>query len=104
MENQDRMRSVAMDAMHSLFNIHEALDGEDEDSEMVNLSIVGAHLIDWTDPRKCYVAGDGMSLGDEMTKKVINGDVHLDLARDILEKLNSNISSKFFPVSLPISG
>jgi len=93
-ENQDRMRSVAMDAMHSLFNIHEALDGEDDDSEMVSLSTIGAHLIDWTDPRKCYAAGEIMGLGDETAKKAVNGDVHLDLARDILEKLNSNIPSE----------
>lgn len=93
-ENQKRMCSVAMDAMHSLFNIHEALDGEDEDSEMVSLSIIGAHMIDWTDPRKCYMAGDSVAHGDETAKKAVNGDVHLDLARDILEKLNSNVTSK----------
>lgn len=93
-ENQDRMRSVAMDAMHSLFNIHEALDGEDEDSEMVSLNTIGAHLVDWTDPRKCYAAGDSMGLGDEAAKKAVNGDVHLDLARDILDRLNSNGTSK----------
>jgi condensin complex subunit 3 len=93
-ENQGRMRSIAMDTMHSLFNIHEALDGEDEDSDMVSLSTIGAHLVDWTDPRKCYAADDSMGLGDEATKKAVNGDVHLDLARDILEKLNSNITSK----------
>ncbi len=88
------MRSIAMDAMHSLFNIHEALDGEDEDSEMVSLSTIGAHLIDWTDPRKCYVAGDSMGLSDEVAKKAVNGDVHLDLAQDILDKLKSNMTSK----------
>jgi condensin complex subunit 3 len=95
-ENQDRMRSVAMDAMHSLFNIHESLDGEDEDSEMVSLNTIGAHLVDWTDPRKCYAAGDSMGLGDEVAKKTVNGDVHLDLARDILERLNSNATSKYY--------
>lgn len=93
-ENQDRMRSVAMDAMHSLFNIHETLDGDDENSEMVSLNTIGAHLVDWTDPRKCYAPGDSMSLGDESAKKAVNGDVHLDLARDILEKLSSNVTSK----------
>lgn len=93
-ENQNCMRSIAMDAMHSLFNIHEALDGEDEESDMVSLNTIGAHLVDWTDPRKCYLPGDNMSLGDEAAKKAVNGDVHLDLARDILERLNSNITSK----------
>lgn len=94
-ENQDRMRSVAMEAMHSLFNIHEALDGEDEDSEMVSLNMIGAHLVDWTDPRKCYAAGDSMGIGDEAAKKAVNGDVHLDLARDILERFNSNATSEY---------
>jgi condensin complex subunit 3 len=92
-ENQERMRSVAMDALHQLMNIHESRYEEDEE-EMVSLSTIGAHLVDWTDPRKCYGAGD-ISLTEGAEKKAINGDVHLDLARDILERLNSNISSKF---------
>jgi condensin complex subunit 3 len=93
-ENQDRMRLVAMDALHSLFNLREGLDEEDEDSEMVSLSTIGAHLVDWTDPRKCYVPGDQMTLADEGQKKAVNGDVHLELAKDILERLNSSITSK----------
>jgi condensin complex subunit 3 len=100
-ENQDRMRSVAMDVMHSLFNMHEALDGDDEDAEMVSLGTIGAHLVDWTDPRKCYVPGDNIALADESSKKAINGDVHLHLARDILERLNTNITSKI-PASIPV--
>jgi condensin complex subunit 3 len=95
-ENQDRMRAVAMDAIHSLFNVHEGLDDEDDDSaNMVSLSTIGAHLVDWTDPRKCYVPGDAMTFQDEGAKKAVNGDVHLDLARDILERLNSTATSKF---------
>jgi condensin complex subunit 3 len=101
-ENQDRMRSVAMDAMHSLFNMHEALD-DDEDAEMVSLGTIGAHLVDWTDPRKCYVPGDNLALVDESSKKAVNGDVHLDLARDILERLNTNITSKIRPNPSPMN-
>jgi len=93
-ENQDRMRSVAMDALHALYNVQEGLDDEDEDSDMVSLSTIGAHLVDWTDPRKCYIPGNAMSLSDESPKKAINGDVHLDLASDILDRLNNNASSK----------
>ena len=62
---------------------------------MVSLSTIGAHLVDWTDPRKCYVPGNQLTFGDESAKKAVNGDVHLEFARDILERLNSNISSKF---------
>jgi condensin complex subunit 3 len=101
-ENQDRMRSVAVDVMHSLFNMHEALDGDSEDSEMVNLSTIGAHLVDWTDPRKCYAPGTTPGLGDEGSKKGVNGDVHLDLASDILDRLNTNITSKLPTRSLPL--
>lgn len=92
------MRSVAMDVLHQLFNIHEGRDDEEDGSEMVSLSTIGAHLVDWTDPRKCYTTGDNMSLTDEGAKKVINGDVHLDLAREILERLNSNATSKFLTI------
>lgn len=95
-ENQDRIRSVAVDAFHALYNIHESLDDEDEDIEMVSLSVIGAHLVDWTDPRKCYVPGNSMSLADEGAKKAVNGDVHLDLASDILDRMN-NATSKFTP-------
>ncbi|KAG9231794.1 nuclear condensing complex subunit [Amylocarpus encephaloides] len=91
-ENQDRMRKVALNVMHKLFVISETLDDEDEaDAEMVSLSTIGAHLVDWTDPRKCYVLGDKMSF-DDVAKKHVNGDVHLQFARDLLEKLGSNIS------------
>ncbi|KFY21474.1 hypothetical protein V493_07376 [Pseudogymnoascus sp. VKM F-4281 (FW-2241)] len=88
-ENQDRMGSVAVDALHALYNVHEGLDDEDEDIEMVSLSVIGAHLVDWTDPRKCYVPGNSMSIADEGSKKAVDGDVHLDLASDILERMGN---------------
>ncbi|KAG0646599.1 Condensin complex subunit 3 [Hyphodiscus hymeniophilus] len=91
-ENQDRMRKVALDALHKLFEIQETLDDEgDTEAEMVSLSTVGAHLVDWTDPRKCYVSGDQLTYGNEGAKKAVNGDVHLEFARDLLEKLGSNV-------------
>ena len=95
-ENQDRMRRVALDALHKLFEIQEALDDEgDSETEMVSLSTIGAHLVDWTDPRKCYVPGNQLTFGDEGAKKAINGDVHLEFARDLLEKLGLNIGSTY---------
>ena len=95
-ENQDRMRKVALDAMHKLFEVQESLDDEgDTETEMVSLSTIGAHLVDWTDPRKCYVPGSQLTLGDEGAKKAVNGDVHLEFARDLLEKLGSNITSEY---------
>ncbi|KAH8649637.1 nuclear condensing complex subunit [Tricladium varicosporioides] len=92
-ENQDRMRKVSLDAMHKLFEIQETLDDEgDAETEMVSLSTIGAHLVDWTDPRKCYVPGNQLALNDDGAKKAVNGDVHLEFARDILERLSSGTS------------
>lgn len=94
-ENQSRMQKVALDALHKLFEVQETLDDEgDAETEMVSLSTIGAHLIDWTDPRKCYVPGSQMTL-EESAKKSVNGDVHLEFARDLLERLGSTVSSKF---------
>ncbi|PMD37455.1 condensin subunit Cnd3 [Hyaloscypha variabilis F] len=92
-ENQDRMRRVALDALHKLFEVQETLDDEgDAETEMVGISTIGAHLVDWTDPRKCYIPGNQLTLGDEGSKKAVNGDVHLDFARDLLERLGSTIT------------
>lgn len=99
-ENQDRMRKVALDALHKLFEVQETLDDEGEaETEMVSISTIGAHLIDWTDPRKCYVPGNQLTLGDEGSKKAVNGDVHLEFARDLLERLGSAISRMSSPSS-----
>jgi condensin complex subunit 3 len=101
-ENQDRMRKVALDALHKLFEVQESLDDEgDAETEMVSLTTIGAHLVDWTDPRKCYVLGSQLVMGDEGTKTAVNGDVHLEFARGLLERLRSNISSVLsFPLHL----
>ena len=95
------MRKVALDALHKLFEVQETLDDEgDTETEMVSLSTIGAHLVDWTDPRKCYVPGNQLTLVDEGAKKAVNGDVHLEFARDLLEKLGSNIASMNLPISV----
>lgn len=96
-ENQDLMRSVALDALHSLLNVREGLDDDDDDAyaseDMIALPTIGACLVDWTDPRKCY----SPNLVLEPEKKAVNGDVHLDFAMDIIDRLRSNINSTFFP-------
>lgn len=91
-ENQDLMRSIALDAIHSLFNLRESLEDDDVDvgEDMVSMTAIGACLVDWTDPRKCY---SPTSLLDT-DKKLVNGDVHLEFAMDIIEKLSGNITSK----------
>ncbi|KAK3944314.1 putative nuclear condensin complex subunit protein [Diplogelasinospora grovesii] len=93
-ENQDLMRAVALDALHTLYNVREGLDDDDADvdDEMVSLSTIGACLVDWTDPRKCYTPGTSHLESEK--KKDVNGDVHLDLARDILERLGGNVNKE----------
>jgi condensin complex subunit 3 len=101
-ENQDRMRKVVLDALHKLFEVQEALDDDgDSETEMVSLSTIGAHLVDWTDPRKCYLPGNQLTFGDEGAKRAVNGDVHLEFARDLLEKLGSNITSTYLILVFP---
>ncbi|KAL1872777.1 hypothetical protein VTK73DRAFT_1327 [Phialemonium thermophilum] len=102
-ENQALMGVVALDALHSLYNVREGLDDDDADveEEMVSLSTIGACLVDWTDPRKCYTPGIA---ADAPEKKAVNGDVHLDIAGRILEKLNSNMSKDEKKVIAPLLG
>ncbi|PNP75059.1 hypothetical protein FNYG_11547 [Fusarium nygamai] len=91
-ENQNLMRSIALDAIHALFNVRESLEDDDVDVEedMVSMTTIGACLVDWTDPRKCYRSTNLL----ESDKKAVNGDVHLDFAMDILEKLQGNITKE----------
>ena len=91
-ENQDLMRSVALDALHALINVRESLEDDDVDvgEDMVSLNTIGACLVDWTDPRKCY----SPTVLLDVEKKAVNGDVHLEFAQDVLEKLRSNVTSK----------
>ncbi|UNI16294.1 chromosome condensation complex Condensin, subunit G [Purpureocillium takamizusanense] len=100
--NQDLMRAVALQALHSLLNLREGLEDDDVDvgEDMVSMTAIGACLVDWTDPRKCYTPG---VLADA-DKKNVNGDVHLDLGRDIMERLRSNISKEEKKVAAGLLG
>ncbi|KAB5570326.1 nuclear condensing complex subunit [Coniochaeta sp. 2T2.1] len=101
-ENQDLMRAVALDALHALYNVRESLEDDDADveEEMVGLSTIGACLVDWTDPRKCYAPG----IAADAEKKNVNGDVHLDFAKDIMERLESNVGKEEKKVLAPLLG
>ncbi|KAH6627682.1 condensin subunit-like protein [Chaetomium tenue] len=92
-ENQDLMRCVALDALHTLYNVREGFDDDDADieDEMVSLTTIGACLVDWTDPRKCFSPASGAGGLDEAEKKNVNADVHLDFANDIIERLGGNV-------------
>lgn len=101
-ENQDLMRRVALDALHTLYNVREGLDDEeaDVDDQMVSMSTIAACLVDWTDPRKCYNPDEGFSAGLDPEKKTVSADVHLDFAKDILERLQGNGASTYLPINM----
>ncbi|KAG7111684.1 Condensin complex subunit 3 like protein [Verticillium longisporum] len=101
-ENQELMQSVALDALHSLYNIRESLEDDDADvdEDMQSLATIGACLVDWTDPRKCYTPG----LGLDTEKKAANGDIHLNFALDILERLSGNMTKEEKKAVAPLLG
>ncbi|KXH29642.1 hypothetical protein CNYM01_11667 [Colletotrichum nymphaeae SA-01] len=101
-ENQDLMRTVALDALHALLNVRENLEDDDADvnEEMESLTTIGACLVDWTDPRKCFNPATGLDL----EKKTVNGDIHLEFALDILDRLGGNLSKEEKKVVAPLLG
>lgn len=91
--NQDLMRSISLVVLHSLLGLRDGLEDDDEvdpEEDMVNMTTIGACLVDWTDPRKCYSATSLL----EPEKKHVNGDVHLDFALDIIDRLHGSANSK----------
>ena len=94
-ENMERMARVAGGVMHAIVDMSEELA---EGEEMVGISQVGNMLLDWTDARKLVVQDDAMVSWDEVGRrvvKVVNGDIHLDLAESLLERaMNNGCSSK----------
>ena len=90
--NQDMMRAISLQALHSLLNLREGLEDDDIDIEedMVSMTAIGACLVDWTDPRKCYNSSVPLDLEK---KTVVNGDVHLDFGLDIMDRLRGNSNS-----------
>ncbi|KAL2754660.1 hypothetical protein ACRALDRAFT_2109017 [Sodiomyces alcalophilus JCM 7366] len=101
-ENQDLIRSVALDTLHALYNIRQNLNDDDiyVEEDMQSLSAIGACLVDWTDPRKCYSPESGL----DSEKKLVNGDVHLSFAMDILDRLGSNMYREEKKVIAPLLG
>ena len=94
-ENMERMANIAAAVMHSLVDLSEELE---EEEEMVGLSTVGNMLVDWTDARKLVVQDEATVSWDEAGRKevkAINGDIHLTLAESLLQRaLNHGCSSK----------
>ena len=89
-ENMIRMGSVVLTVIHSLINMSEELE---EEEDMIGISVISTILVDWTDARKLVVQdGESVSLDEAGRKEVtvVNGDVHLDLAEVLLEKALSH--------------
>lgn len=98
-ENMERMARVAGGVMHAIVDMSEELA---EGEEMVGISQVGNMLLDWTDARKLVVQDEAMASWDEAGRRVVkpvNGDIHLDLAKSLLERaVNSGCSSQSAPI------
>lgn len=94
-DNMRRMARVAGGVIHSLVDMSEELE---EGDEVVGLSTVGNMLVDWTDARKLVVQDEASIIWNEAGKKdvkTVNGDIHLDLAKSLLERVaNNGCSSK----------
>lgn len=92
-ENLECMGRIALPVLHWYSTLKEELDvdGEDEaDSEMVSVTVVLAHIADWTDGRKLALAKHGaLDADSEAAAAAADGDadVHLQVAQQALEKL-----------------
>ena len=93
----ERMAAATPAIVHTLLNMGEELD---EEEEMVGISVVGTMLADWTDARKLVVQDAAQVSWDEAGKKemkMVNGDIHLHLAGALLERsMHNSCSSKSF--------
>lgn len=90
-----------MAVLHWCIGVKEEMDVEAEEdatNEMVGLSVVTAHLVDWTDGRKLAPALLVQGQGSETSADC---KVHLGFAEEILEKVLGVCSSKCrFPDTL----
>lgn len=103
-ENMEKMASVAPGVIHALISFVEELD---EEEEIVGIAVVGNMLLDWTDARKLVVPDEICVSWDEAGRKeakAVNGDIHLDLAEHLLEKvMGHGCTSKLRPAFLHFS-
>ena len=94
-ENMEHMANIAGAVIHAIVDLAEEMD---DGEEMIGVGVVGNMLVDWTDARKLVVPDDTAMTWDEAGKqqvKAVNGDVHLVLAKSLLERLlGHGVSSK----------
>lgn len=89
-ENQGRMATVVVATVHALMVLR---DGLGEEEEMVSPTAIASQLADWTDPRKNV--GGGVQAGKGgIQERVVDPDVQVDLAVDVLARLSTGCNSK----------
>ncbi|KAG0637178.1 putative nuclear condensin complex subunit 3 [Tuber brumale] len=89
-ENQTRMQKITVNTIHQLLLIRENL-GEEE--EMVSITTTASQMADWTDPRKNV--GGGVQAGHGgIGERIVDPNVHVDLAIDTLERVSSSSCNK----------
>ncbi|KAJ4292195.1 chromosome condensation complex Condensin, subunit G [Collariella sp. IMI 366227] len=106
-ENQDLMRSVALDALHTLYNVREGFEDDDADieDEMVSLGAIGACLVDWTDPRKDVLERLGGNVPKEekkilpslLSKLYISPASSEDKTREVYAEVCEAVESQLLP-------
>lgn len=94
-ENMERIAVVAPGVLHAVVGLVDELD---EEEEMVGIGVVGNMLVDWTDARKLVIQDEvhvGWDEAGRRNAKPINGDIHLDLAANLLTKvMGQNCTSR----------
>jgi len=101
-DNLERMGRIATSLLSWFIGVREELDVEGEDDvagDMVGLSVIIAHLVDWTDSRKLAAALSGLGAAGSNED---DGEVHLDWALELLEKILGVTSSKSSFFCFPI--
>lgn len=94
--NQARMARGVVGILHALVVMR---DGMGEEEEMVALGVVCAQLADWTDPRRNV--GGGVSAGKGgVAERVVDPDVQVVLAKEMLERVFAGGCVRMFPPTL----
>lgn len=89
-ENMERMANVVPGVIHAIVGLGEELE---DDEEMVGVGVVVNMLTEWTDARKLVVQDAAAVSWDEAGRKeirAVNGDIHLDMAESMLERVMSH--------------
>ncbi|KAG8529829.1 uncharacterized protein KY384_005310 [Bacidia gigantensis] len=93
-ENMERMARIAANVLHSILDLCEEID---ECEDIISINMVGNLLVEWTDARKLVIYDDFAQGRDESSPKqngVANGDTHLLLAVNLLERVLGHGCSK----------